>query len=186
MEQPRFRPRRPSREILTGDSADVYFSRAEEILGKEGLDPVVVDGGLLARSRHPVRDRRGEDAARHGAERRTGRGRRGGGARRRRHVLGARDRHAHPGALPPVRPLRDGHAGDDGPGHRLGDGGAGMRRGRGAAPGHQLRRSACAPGHLRHTRLRGHRRRLHRGIHPRRRPDGRARGRPARCRTPSS
>jgi len=42
MEQPRFRPRRPSREILTGDSADVYFSRAEEILGKEGLNPVVV------------------------------------------------------------------------------------------------------------------------------------------------
>ncbi len=34
--------RRPSREILSGDSADVYFSRAEEILSKEGLDPVVV------------------------------------------------------------------------------------------------------------------------------------------------
>src|SRR3954466_7681020 len=34
--------RRPSREILSGDSADVYFSRAEEILEREGLDPVVV------------------------------------------------------------------------------------------------------------------------------------------------
>jgi nicotinate phosphoribosyltransferase len=34
--------RRPSREILTGESADVYFARAEEILSKEGLDPVVV------------------------------------------------------------------------------------------------------------------------------------------------
>src|SRR5689334_14300655 len=34
--------RRPSREILSGDSADVYFSRAEEILAREGLDPVVV------------------------------------------------------------------------------------------------------------------------------------------------
>jgi nicotinate phosphoribosyltransferase len=34
--------RRPSREVLTGDSADVYFARAEEILSKEGLDPVVV------------------------------------------------------------------------------------------------------------------------------------------------
>ena len=34
--------RRPSRDILSGDSADVYFSRAEEILSKEDLDPFVV------------------------------------------------------------------------------------------------------------------------------------------------
>jgi nicotinate phosphoribosyltransferase len=34
--------RRPSVEVLTGDSADVYFARAEEILSREGLDPVVV------------------------------------------------------------------------------------------------------------------------------------------------
>jgi nicotinate phosphoribosyltransferase len=33
--------RRPSHEILSGESADVYFSRAEEILAREGLDPVV-------------------------------------------------------------------------------------------------------------------------------------------------
>jgi nicotinate phosphoribosyltransferase len=33
--------RRPSRDILSGESADVYFSRAEEILFKEGMDPVV-------------------------------------------------------------------------------------------------------------------------------------------------
>lgn len=32
---------RPSREILSGDSADVYFARAESILAREGLDPVV-------------------------------------------------------------------------------------------------------------------------------------------------
>ena len=32
---------RPSREILSGDSADVYFARAETILEREGLDPVV-------------------------------------------------------------------------------------------------------------------------------------------------
>ncbi len=32
---------RPSREILSGDSADVYFARAETILDREGLDPVV-------------------------------------------------------------------------------------------------------------------------------------------------
>lgn len=45
--------RRPSTEILSGDSADVYFARADEILAKEGLDPVVVmevfsrQGGVL-------------------------------------------------------------------------------------------------------------------------------------------
>ena len=33
---------RPSSEILSGDSADVYFARAERILEQEGLDPVVV------------------------------------------------------------------------------------------------------------------------------------------------
>jgi nicotinate phosphoribosyltransferase len=32
---------RPSREILSGDSADVYFARAEAVLQREGLDPVV-------------------------------------------------------------------------------------------------------------------------------------------------
>jgi nicotinate phosphoribosyltransferase len=32
---------RPSREILSGDSADVYFARAEKILEREGLDPLV-------------------------------------------------------------------------------------------------------------------------------------------------
>jgi nicotinate phosphoribosyltransferase len=32
---------RPSREILSGDSADVYFARAEKILEREGVDPVV-------------------------------------------------------------------------------------------------------------------------------------------------
>ena len=32
---------RPSHEILSGDSADVYFMRAESILAKEGRDPLV-------------------------------------------------------------------------------------------------------------------------------------------------
>ena len=32
---------RPSHEILSGDSADVYFARADSILAAEGLDPVV-------------------------------------------------------------------------------------------------------------------------------------------------
>lgn len=44
---------RPSYEILSGDSADVYFVRAETILEKEGLDPLVTmevfsrQGGVL-------------------------------------------------------------------------------------------------------------------------------------------
>jgi nicotinate phosphoribosyltransferase len=42
MERIHMQRRRPSSEILTGDSADVYFARADEILAKEGLDPVVV------------------------------------------------------------------------------------------------------------------------------------------------
>ena len=33
---------RPSHEILSGATADVYFARADEILAKEGLDPLVV------------------------------------------------------------------------------------------------------------------------------------------------
>ena len=32
---------RPSGEILSGESADVYFARAEQVLEHEGLDPVV-------------------------------------------------------------------------------------------------------------------------------------------------
>jgi nicotinate phosphoribosyltransferase len=32
---------KPSWEILSGDSADVYFARAERIMQREGLDPVV-------------------------------------------------------------------------------------------------------------------------------------------------
>jgi nicotinate phosphoribosyltransferase len=32
---------RPSSEILSGDSADVYFARAERILEREGMDPLV-------------------------------------------------------------------------------------------------------------------------------------------------
>ena len=32
---------RPSAEIMSGDSADVYFARAEAILEREGLDPIV-------------------------------------------------------------------------------------------------------------------------------------------------
>ena len=44
---------RPSREILAGDSADVYFARADAILEREGMDPMVImevfprDAGVL-------------------------------------------------------------------------------------------------------------------------------------------
>jgi nicotinate phosphoribosyltransferase len=38
----RLKPHRPSREILSGESADVYFARATRILEREGLDPLVV------------------------------------------------------------------------------------------------------------------------------------------------
>jgi len=42
MERPVRERRAPSASVLTGDSADVYFARAAEILAGEGLDPVVV------------------------------------------------------------------------------------------------------------------------------------------------
>ena len=32
---------RPSPEIMSGESADVYFARAASILEREGLDPLV-------------------------------------------------------------------------------------------------------------------------------------------------
>jgi nicotinate phosphoribosyltransferase len=35
------KPHRPSHEILSGESADVYFARATRILEREGLDPIV-------------------------------------------------------------------------------------------------------------------------------------------------
>ena len=42
MDRPVRQRRAPSASVLTGDSADVYFARADEILAREGLDPVVV------------------------------------------------------------------------------------------------------------------------------------------------
>jgi nicotinate phosphoribosyltransferase len=41
MELPTRERRRPSSHILSGDSADVYFARAEQILQREGIDPLV-------------------------------------------------------------------------------------------------------------------------------------------------
>ena len=42
MDQTRPLRRRPSRAILEGDSADVYFYRAQQVLEREGINPVVV------------------------------------------------------------------------------------------------------------------------------------------------
>ena len=42
MDRPTRQRRAPASSILTGDSADVYFARADEILAREGLDPIVV------------------------------------------------------------------------------------------------------------------------------------------------
>ncbi len=35
------KPHRPSSEILSGESADVYFDRARRIMAREGMDPIV-------------------------------------------------------------------------------------------------------------------------------------------------
>ena len=40
----RFQPQRPSHEILTGESADVFLARAPRILEREGLDPGRIPG----------------------------------------------------------------------------------------------------------------------------------------------
>ena len=133
---------RPSAEILSGDSADVYFARAESILRQEGLDPIVtmevftrqeavlcgIDeaknllGHVLA-SADP-----GGDAAR-GPERRRSRGAQG-------------DRAADPSAVSPVRPVRDRVPGHARPVDRLGDGRARVRRDGGA----RIRSSASGRG----------------------------------------
>ena len=68
--------------------------------------------------------------------------------------------HAHPGALPRVRAVRDGHPGHAGPVDRLGHRRPRVRGGGRAAAGHQLRRAARPPARHRRARLRRHRGRL--------------------------
>ena len=123
---------RPSHEILSGDSADVYFARAETILEREGLDPVVTMEVFDAPACGAVRHRRGPEPARP----RPGHGRPGGdpsrGARRRRHHRAQGGRPPDPGPLPHVRAVRDGGARDARPVDRLGDGRARVRRRGGA------------------------------------------------------
>ena len=113
---------RPSHEILSGDSADVYFARAEAILEKEGRDPLVTMEVFAREDARPVRDRRGAQPPRPRAgRRRPGRDAARGAVRRRRHRAQG-DRPPDPGALPPVRAVRDGLPRDARPVDRLGDG----------------------------------------------------------------
>ena len=113
---------RPSHEILSGDSADVYFARAETILEQEGRDPLVTME-VFARQDAVLC---GIDEARNllghvlaGADPAETQAR--GAVRRRRHRAQG-DRPAHPGPLPPVRAVRDGLPRDARPVDRLGDG----------------------------------------------------------------
>ena len=166
---------RPSHEILSGDSADVYFARAESILASEGRDPLVTMEVFGREAARPVRHRRGPQPARARArQRRSGRDAARGAPRRRRHRAQG-DRPPDPGALPPVRAVRDGLPRDALPVDRLGDRGAGLRRGGRAGSGHQLRGAPHPPGHHRRPRLRGDRRRLRRRLDAGRGPPGRPR-----------
>ena len=143
------------------------------------------DGGLHPPGRRPVRDRRGEEPARARARRRRSRRDLPRSARRRRshHLEGGRP--PDPGALPPVRALRDGLPRDARPIDRLGDGRQRVRGGRQARTGDQLRCAPRPPGHHRRARLRLDRRRLRGRVDLRRGATRRPESRPGRCRTRS-
>ena len=174
---------RPSHEILSGESADVYFARAESILEREGLDPMVAmevfsrQAGILCGIDEAknlwATSSRDADPAEIAVE-----------------ALDDGDAFApeggrppDPGPLPPVRAVRDRDPRHARPVDRLGDGRPRVRRGGRAAPGHLVRGPARPPGHHRRARLRGDRRRLRRGVDAGRRAAGRASTRRARCPT---
>ena len=113
---------RPSHEILSGDSADVYFARAETILEQEGLDPLVTMEVFTRQDAVLC----GIDEARNllghvlaGAD--PAETRLEALARRRRHRAEG-DRAPDPRPLPPVRAVRDGLPRDARPVDRLGHG----------------------------------------------------------------
>ena len=121
---------RPSREILSGDSADVYFARAASILEREGLDPLVTmevftrEDAILC-GIDEAKNLLGHVLARCDPAEVAGRG-----ARRRRHDRPQGGRPPDPGPLPAVRAVRDRPPRDARPVDRLGDRGQAMRRGR--------------------------------------------------------
>ena len=168
---------RPSHEILSGDSADVYFARAESILAREGLDPARDDGGLRPPGRPScaASTRRKNLLGHVLAERRPGRDR---GSRRsttatriepKEIVLRIRARYRRFGlyetAFLGMLAQSTGWA----------TAARDVRRRRRARAGHQLRGAARPPGHHRRPRLRGDRRRLRRRLDAGRRPAGRPR-----------
>ena len=127
-----------------------------------GARPGRPDGGLLPRGRRPVRHGRGDQPDRPRARERARRRRRGARGRRPRHAQGGRP--PDPGALPGLRPVRDGDAGHARAVHRLGDRGPPVRRGRRRAARDLVRGAARPPRHHRRPRLRGDRRRVRRRI----------------------
>ena len=168
----RLKPHRPSPEILSGESADVYFARATRILEREGLDPVVaMEVFSRGRASSAASTRRRTCWPTSCEQAGPGRGPRRG-PRRRRPLLAEGGRPADPRPLPRLRPVRDGDPGHDGPGDRLGDRRPRVRRGRRAGAGHQLRRPPRPPGRDRRPGLRRDRRRLRRRLDAGRRPAG--------------
>ena len=89
---------RPSHEILSGDSADVYFARAETHPRQGGPRPARDDGGLHPPGRRPVRHRRGAQPARPRPRRRPTR--RDAGSRRSRTATRSRRRRSCSGSAP--------------------------------------------------------------------------------------
>ena len=164
---------RPSHEILSGDSADVYFARAESILAKEGRDPLVTmevftrEDAVLC----------GIDEARNllghvlagadPAETRLEALSDGDSIAPKEVVLRIRARYRQFGlyetAFLGMLAQSTGWA----------TAARDVRRGRRAGPGHQLRGAAHPPGHHRRPRLRRDRRRLRRRLDAGRRAAGR-------------
>ena len=135
-------------DVLSGDTADVYFERARRILAAEQLDPVVVDGAVRVartpscaapRSRWPT-CARSWATARRSSRRPIVESLHDGDQ-----IIPKGGRDADHGPLLRLRPVRDRPAGDPVPEHRLGDRRP-PHRGRGRAdPGDRLRRAARAP-----------------------------------------
>ena len=98
---------RPSHEILSGDSADVYFARAESILAREGLDPIVTMEVFTRQDAVLCGDRRGQEPARARAVLGRPVGDPARGARRRRRHRAQGGRPPDPSPVPPVRAVRD-------------------------------------------------------------------------------
>ena len=146
MERPTMLRRVPSRAIVTGDSADVYFARADEILAHEGLDPVVVMEVFTRQEASCAASTRPRSCWRMCSLTRRPRTRCWSRRSMTATPSAPRGRAADPRPLPPLRAVRDRDPGHDGPVHGLGDRRPRVRRRGRARPGHQLRGTARPPG----------------------------------------